>query len=204
MSRVKKSRSEKELFDDYKSGLFTVYGSQRGTGFLADSSGLVLTNAHLLDGVDEVRVMTDSNTKVYARKLVVDPAHDLAVLAIPARRCTKCTTLPMFDSAKTTLPTAGDRVLALGSPFNKAGVLSTGIVSNADQQSITSEVSLGYLNDGCHFFARGGVRQRDDGGVSDRRMFEKRGLDLSRENSRASDEDRVLRSPGEEQVPVSI
>ena len=144
----KKSRTEKQLFEDYKAGLFTVYGSQRGTGFLADSSGLVLTNAHLLDGADEVRVMTDSNTKVYARRLVVDPAHDLAVLAIPARRCAKCVALPMYDSAKTTLPTAGDRVLALGSPFNKAGVLSTGIVSNADQQSITSEVSLGFLNTG--------------------------------------------------------
>lgn len=144
----KKIRTEKELFDDYRSGLFTVYGSQRGTGFLADSSGLVLTNAHLLEGADEVRVMTDSGTKVYARRLVVDPAHDLAVLAIPARRCSKCTPLPMYDSAKTTLPTAGDRVLALGSPFNKAGVLSTGIVSNADQQSITSDASLGFLNTG--------------------------------------------------------
>ena len=144
----KKIRTEKELFDDYRTGLFTVYGSQRGTGFLADSSGLVLTNAHLVDGADEVRVMTDSGTKVYARKLVVDPAHDLAVLAISPRRCAKCAVLPMYDSAKTTLPTAGDRVLALGSPFNRAGVLSTGIVSNADQQSITSEVSLGYLNTG--------------------------------------------------------
>jgi S1-C subfamily serine protease len=147
-SKVKKARTEKQLFDDYKSGLFTVYGSQRGTGFLADSLGLVLTNAHLLDGADEVRVMTDSNTKVYARRLVVDPAHDLAVLVIPAKRCVKCTPLPMFDSTKSAMPTAGDRVLALGSPFNRAGVLSTGIVSNADQQSITSEVSLGYLNTG--------------------------------------------------------
>ena len=147
-AKAKKNRTEKELFEDYKSGVFTVYGSQRGTGFLADSSGLVLTNAHLLDGADEVRVMTDSNTKVYARRLVVDPAHDLAVLAIPARRCAKCTPLPMYDSTKTTLPTAGDRVLALGSPLNKIGVLSTGIVSNADQQSITSEVNLGYLNTG--------------------------------------------------------
>ena len=144
----KKIRTEKELFDDYRSGLFTVYGSQRGTGFLADSSGLVLTNAHLLDGADEVRVMLDSNTKVYARRLVVDNAHDLAVLAIPAKRCAKCTTLPVFDSTKSAMPTAGDRVLALGSPYNKAGVLSTGIVSNADAQSITSEVSLGFLNTG--------------------------------------------------------
>ena len=148
LAAAKKSRTEKELFEDYKSGLFTVYGSQRGTGFLADSSGLVLTNAHLLDGADEVRVMTDSNTKVYARRLVVDQAHDLAVLAIPARRCAKCVALPMYDSAKTTLPSAGDRVLALGSPFNKAGVLSTGIVSNSDGQTITSEVSLGFLNTG--------------------------------------------------------
>jgi S1-C subfamily serine protease len=148
LALAKKSRTEKELFEEYKPGLFTVYGSQRGTGFLADSSGLVLTNAHLLDGADEVRVMMDADTKVYARRLVVDQAHDLAVLAIPAKRCTKCVALPMYDSAKTTLPSAGDRVLALGSPFNKAGVLSTGIVSNSDGQSITSEVSLGYLNTG--------------------------------------------------------
>ena len=148
LAAAKKSRTEKELFEDYKPGLFTVYGSQRGTGFLADSSGLVLTNAHLLDGADEVRVMLDNDTKVYARRLVVDQAHDLAVLAIPAKRCAKCVALPMYDSAKTTLPSAGDRVLALGSPFNKAGVLSTGIVSNADGQSITSEVSLGFLNTG--------------------------------------------------------
>src|SRR5512140_1494846 len=107
----KKIRTEKELFDDYRSGLFTVYGSQRGTGFLADSSGLVLTNAHLVEGADEVRVLTDSNTKVYARKVVVDAAHDLAVLAISAKRCAKCTTLPMYDSTKTSLPTAGDSVL---------------------------------------------------------------------------------------------
>ena len=144
----KKIRSEKELFDDYRTGLFTVYGSQRGTAFLADSGGLVVTNAHLLDGADEVRVMLDSNTKVYARRLVVDPAHDLAVLAINPRRCAKCAVLPMFDSTKTALPAVGDRVLALGSPFNKVGVLSTGIVSNADQQGITSEVSVGYLNTG--------------------------------------------------------
>ena len=152
----KKVRTEKELFDDYRSGLFTVYGSQRGTGFLADSSGLVLTNAHLLDGADEVRVMTDSGTKVYARKLVVDPAHDLAVLAIPMRRCAKCAVLPMYDSAKTALPTAGDRVLALGSPMNKAGVLSIGIVSDADQQSVTSDLSVGFLNTGGPLLNRDG------------------------------------------------
>jgi len=140
----KKIRTEKELFDDYKSGLFTVYGSQRGTGFLADSSGLVLTNAHLIDGVDEVRVMTDSNTKVYARKLVVDNAHDLAVLAIPTKRCAKCTALPMFDSTTSTMPTAVDRVLALGSPFNKVGVLSTGIVSNAD--ALNPAFTVGWLD----------------------------------------------------------
>jgi S1-C subfamily serine protease len=152
----KKIRTEKELFDDYRSGLFTVYGSQRGTGFLADSSGLVLTNAHLLDGADEVRVMTDSNTKVYARRLVVDNAHDLAVLVIPVRRCAKCVALPMYDSAKTALPTAGDRVLALGSPMNRAGVLSIGIVSDADQQSVTSDLSVGFLNTGGPLLNRDG------------------------------------------------
>lgn len=145
---VRHAMTEKELFEKYRSGLFTVYGMRRGTAWLADTSGLVVTSAHLLSGATEVRVQVDSATKVYARPLVVDGAHDIAVLAINMRDCTGCAALPLFDSSETVAPTAGDRVLALGSPLNRLAVLSTGIVSNADDQGVVSDVSVGRLNTG--------------------------------------------------------
>lgn len=145
---VRHPSTEKELFGQYRTGLFTVYGMRRGSAWLADSSGLVVTNAHLLKGALEVRVQIDSATKVYAHPLVVDDAKDIAVLAIPMSRCQGCAVLPLFDSSKTVAPTAGDRVLALGSPLNRLAVFSTGIVSNADDQGVVSDVSVGRLNTG--------------------------------------------------------
>ncbi|HEX6533923.1 MAG TPA: S1C family serine protease [Gemmatimonadaceae bacterium] len=145
---VRHVSTEKELFDKYRSGLFTLYGMRRGTAWLADTSGLVVTNAHLLAGATEVRVQVDSATKVYARPVVVDDAHDIAVLAINMRNCAGCAALPLFDSTKTVAPAAGDRVLALGSPLNRLAVFSTGIVSNADDRAVVSDVSVGRLNTG--------------------------------------------------------
>src|SRR6185312_1977122 len=69
---VRHENVEREIFAKYKSGVFTVFGAGRGTGFLVDSTGLVVTNAHLVRGADEVRVQIDSATKVYAKPLVSD------------------------------------------------------------------------------------------------------------------------------------
>ena len=43
---VRHENVEREIFAKYKSGVFTVFGAARGTGFLVDSSGLIVTNAH--------------------------------------------------------------------------------------------------------------------------------------------------------------
>ncbi|HXY29800.1 MAG TPA: S1C family serine protease [Gemmatimonadaceae bacterium] len=147
-SASKKPKSEKDIFESYKSGLFTIYGSQRGSGFLADTSGLVLTDARLLEGADEVRVQTDPSTKIYGRRVVVDNARGIAVLLINKKRCALCVTLPLHDSSATNAPESGDRVLALGSPLNKVGVLALGIVSAADAKGVVSDADVNYLNSG--------------------------------------------------------
>ena len=76
--------------------------------------------------------MVDSVTKVYARVVAKDREKDVAVLAINPKRCAKCVVLHFPDSAHAAPPGPGDRVLAFGSPLNKLGVFSLGIVSNAD------------------------------------------------------------------------
>ena len=145
---VRHENVEREIFAKYKSGVFTVFGAARGTGFLVDSSGLIVTNAHLVKGADEVRVQIDSATKVYAKAVVTEDDKDIAILAINMSHCGACAVLPLFDSSKSTAPTAGDRVLALGSPLNRLSVLSIGIVSSADDHAVVSDAGVNWLNTG--------------------------------------------------------
>lgn len=145
---VRHENVEREIFGKYKSGVFTVFGATRGTGFLVDSSGLIVTNAHLVKGADEVRVQIDSVTKVYAKPVITEDDKDIAVLAINMSHCGACAVLPLFDSSKSTTPAAGDRVLALGSPLNRLSVLSIGIVSSADDHAVVSDAGVNWLNTG--------------------------------------------------------
>ena len=137
---------EAQLFERYRSGLFTVYGrEEKATGFLVDSSGMVLTTAHNLVQGDEVRVQLDSVTKVLARVVDIDKSRDIAVLAINMRRCSKCSVLKLLDSASIN---TGERVLALGSPMHRSGVLSIGIVNSVEPQGVMSDVNVNYFNSG--------------------------------------------------------
>ena len=145
---VKRENPERDIFARYKSGVFTVFGAARGTGFLVDSAGLVVTNAHLVTGAEDIRVQIDSATKVYATPVVTDVDKDIAVLAINMSRCGACAVLPLFDSSKSAAPAAGDRVLALGSPLNRLSVLSIGIISSASASAVMSDAGVNWLNTG--------------------------------------------------------
>jgi S1-C subfamily serine protease len=139
---------EAELFERYRSGIFTVYGrEEKATGFLVDSSGAVLTTAHHLVAGDEVRVQVDSATKLPARVVEVDKNHDVAVLAINMRRCGSCAILPLAAGDRA-LALTGERVLALGSPLHRAGVLSIGIVNAVEREGVVSDVNVNYFNSG--------------------------------------------------------
>lgn len=137
---------EAQLFERYRSGIFTVYGrEEKATGFLVDSSGMILTTAHNLVQGDEVRVQLDSATKVLARVVDIDKSRDVAALAINMKRCAKCAVLPVLDSGHVN---TGERVLALGSPMHRAGVLSIGIVNSVEPQGVMSDVNVNYFNSG--------------------------------------------------------
>ncbi|NOT46507.1 MAG: hypothetical protein HOP17_01975, partial [Acidobacteria bacterium] len=72
-----------EMFKKLRDGVVTVQGELGpGTGFIVDESGLVLTNQHVIDQSNEIRVRFDRYTAVKARVLAVDEERDLAVLQI--------------------------------------------------------------------------------------------------------------------------
>jgi Do/DeqQ family serine protease len=94
-----------------------------GSGVLTTADGYILTNNHVIDGADQVRVeLTDK--RVFDAKVVgTDPASDLAVLKIDA------TNLPTVAIGDSTRVRVGDVVLAIGNPLGVGQTVTMGIIS---------------------------------------------------------------------------
>lgn len=94
-----------------------------GSGFIIDSNGLVLTNAHVVEGADKIYVTLTDKREFTAKLLGADKRTDIAVLKIEATGLPK---LPLGDSSKLRV---GEWVLAIGSPFGLENTVTAGIVS---------------------------------------------------------------------------
>jgi serine protease Do len=94
-----------------------------GSGVIATADGYVLTNNHVVEGADRVRVeLTDRRT--FEGKVVgTDPASDLALLKVEAANLP---TLTIGDSSRVSV---GDIVLAIGNPLNVGQTVTMGIIS---------------------------------------------------------------------------
>jgi Do/DeqQ family serine protease len=94
-----------------------------GSGVITTADGYILTNNHVIDGADRVRVeLTDKRT-FDARVIGTDPASDLAVLKVDAQGLH---TLPIGDSNRVSV---GDVVLAIGNPLGVGQTVTMGIIS---------------------------------------------------------------------------
>ncbi len=96
-----------------------------GSGFIVSKLGYVLTNAHVVEGADIVKVSL-FNKKTYIAKVVgVDKKSDVAVLKIPA----KPEELPVIAFGDSKKISIGEWVLAIGNPFALQNTVTTGIIS---------------------------------------------------------------------------
>jgi serine protease Do len=95
----------------------------QGSGFLISADGLVLTNAHVVDGAKEVTVKLSDHREFKAKVLGADKSSDIAVLKIEAHNLPAVT---LGDSDKLGV---GDYVLAIGEPFGLEETATAGIVS---------------------------------------------------------------------------
>ena len=122
----------------YTRSFFGVYPEKgTGTGFVISPEGEILTNNHVAGGGSQLTV-TLSDKKVYkARVLGFDPRNDLALIKIDVPR--KLTTMRLGDSDHLVV---GQKVLAIGNPFQFEGTLTTGIVSSLDRTIDTEERKL--------------------------------------------------------------
>jgi len=103
-----------------------------GSGFIIDTSGLVVTNNHVIAGADEVSVILNDGTTLKAEIVGRDTKTDLALLKVKPEKLLKA--VKFGDSDKLRL---GEWVIAIGNPFSLGGTVTAGIVSarNRDIQS---------------------------------------------------------------------
>lgn len=95
-----------------------------GSGVIIDAAkGIVVTNHHVIDGADEIRVGLQDGRTLKAELVGSDPEVDIAVLKIPAERLKA---LKLADSSRTQV---GDFVVAIGNPFGLGQTVTTGVVS---------------------------------------------------------------------------
>jgi periplasmic serine protease, Do/DeqQ family len=101
-----------------------------GSGFILDKSGLIMTNAHVIEGAARITVKLDSDEEYPATIVGSDELTDLAVLKIDAGKELPFVKLGNSDNAR-----VGDWVLALGSPFGLSKSVTAGIVSQTHRDS---------------------------------------------------------------------
>ncbi len=111
----------------------TSQGGSLGSGFLIDTAGHIVTNAHVMDGATKTTVTFQDGTEKRGTVLGVDTSTDVAVLKIdqvPAG----VTPVSLGNSGSLTV---GQDVVAIGNPYGYSGTATTGIVS-ALKRTITS------------------------------------------------------------------
>jgi len=94
-----------------------------GSGFIISSDGLVLTNAHVVAGADDVIVTLNDRRELKAKVLGADKSSDVAVLKVEGSN------LPRIAIGDSTRIRVGEWVIAIGSPFNLDNTVTAGIIS---------------------------------------------------------------------------
>jgi serine protease Do len=121
-----------EFFDDFfknrrggkDGGPQSHKANSLGSGFIIDTSGIVVTNNHVIADADEINVILNDGTKIKADLVGVDKKTDLAVLKFKPPH--PLTAVKFGDSDKLRL---GEWVIAIGNPFSLGGTVTAGIVS---------------------------------------------------------------------------
>jgi putative serine protease PepD len=103
-------------------------GSATGSGVIIDSSGTILTNAHVVSGATRIQVLLSTGKTVDATLVGADTNADIAVVQVNAG------TLTAAGIATGSTLRVGDTVLAFGSPLGLDGSVTAGIVSSLDRQ----------------------------------------------------------------------
>jgi len=108
-----------------------------GSGFVVDPTGYVITNNHVIEGADEIKVVFEDGATYPAKLIGRDAKTDLAVLKIDSEE--DFPFVPFGDSSRSRV---GDWVMAIGNPFGLGGTVTAGIIS-----AINRDINAGPYDD---------------------------------------------------------
>ncbi|MFP6766492.1 MAG: trypsin-like peptidase domain-containing protein, partial [Planctomycetaceae bacterium] len=118
--------SEKTASDG--NSLFAVDSGRKvdgmGTGVIIDERGYIVTNHHVVDGVDSLRVTTNDGSAYTAEVVSYDRKHDLAIIKVNATRPLQV--MPLGTSSDLML---GETVIAVGNAYGYENTMTGGLVS---------------------------------------------------------------------------
>jgi S1-C subfamily serine protease len=105
------------------------FSQATGTGFVVDTTGNILTNAHVVDGATSVTVTFSDGHSVSGRVVSTDQSDDLAVVKVSV----SASQLHPLTLGNSDALQIGDTALAIGEPFGLSGSLTEGIVSGLNR-----------------------------------------------------------------------
>jgi len=140
-SRTVRQNSFRDFFGD---GVSPSNRTERGTGsgFILRSDGLVVTNAHVVDGADRVKVTLKDGRTLEGKVLGEDSLTDLAVVKIEADQ------LPTVTLGNSDLLQPGEWAIAIGNPLGLDNTVTAGIISalgRSSQQVGVADKRLGFI-----------------------------------------------------------
>ncbi|MEO1656893.1 MAG: DegQ family serine endoprotease [Pseudomonadota bacterium] len=106
--------------------------SSLGSGVIVDPDGVIVTNNHVIEDMDEIRVVLADRREYEAEVLLTDPQTDLAVLSIETDE-----PLPALSFADSDEALVGDIVLAIGNPFGVGQTVTSGIISALSRTNVS-------------------------------------------------------------------
>jgi len=95
-----------------------------GSGFLISDTGQIVTNHHVVDGAQSVKVTLSDGNTYDAEVIGSDPATDIALISIKADA-----PLPFVTFGSSEAMRVGDEVVAVGNPFGLSSTVTSGIIS---------------------------------------------------------------------------
>ena len=126
-------------------GVKSSAGSGAGSGVVWDTDGHVVTNAHVVEGAEQVQVTLADGRSYDAEVAGSDPSTDLAVLTI-SNPPSDLHPITVGDDAGLAV---GDPVMAIGNPLGLSGTVTTGIVSALDRPVTTRAAGEGGAQPGA-------------------------------------------------------
>ena len=140
-SRTVRTRTRSSFFDE-------MFGMRRapqermqsslGSGVIVRGNGIIVTNAHVVKGADELKIVLNDRREFEAKLIAEDSETDIASLEID----TKGEILPSLRIGSDSDLEIGDIVLAIGNPFGVGQTVTSGIVSALGRTNVTDVSSF--------------------------------------------------------------